>query len=152
MSDPFQRKWRFLRWNYRLALLGVFVAVSLYFGPNWFNYGRLTRPSPADFVGLVNERCAPVLRAMAAYRKDTGQSAFGYDQLVPKYLPATFEHERGVLQVQRDGDVEFRLFDKRLRIRYSYADGPPHWLIEGRSLSGVVPAPSVPEYRPPDTD
>ena len=150
MHRTSRQPWIALRCGYIAALFGWFLLVAFWSGPSIFVYHRLIPPGPSDFVGFVNAECAPVLRAMAAYRRDVGQETSSYSDLVPKYLPAA--PARGGLFLMRDGSVEFRRFDLLIRVRYTFADGPAHWTIEGPSLDGTVPAPPVPEYQPMDPD
>ena len=150
MQRAVQQRWRAGRYAYRIFLAGWFALIAFRVGPDWFNYHRLTHPDPSDYVGLVNDSCAPVLRAMVAYQHDTGRNVGSIEELVPKYLPP----RRGevVWFGRQDGAVTFPFFQRRLRVKYTPVNAPQVWTIEGPALDGVIPAPPVPGYPPPDTD
>ncbi len=150
MDESSRRRWRFGRCAYRASLVGWFLLVAFRVGPDWFNYRRLTHPDPADYVDLVNTTCAPVLRGAVAYRRDTGRDPNGVDDLVPKYLPP---YKVEVVWFGRRGEgAVFPFFDRRLRVSYQLANGVWVWRIEGPALDGIVPAPPVTGYPPPEPD
>ncbi len=114
-------RWCRRRWIYRLALAVIFVAIAFYFGPNRILWGRWTPLSTADFVAPVQQRCAPVVKAMLSFQRDHGRRAMGVADIVPAYI-ASVPNGTDIA----DGEITFRgmlvgnAFDRYHAVTYSF--------------------------------
>jgi hypothetical protein len=139
-SDPELRTWWAKRLSLRLALLLLFSAIAFYFGPNEVNFGKLTRPSPADFVQDVETRCVPVVRAMKEYQRDHGQWPKKMEDLAPGYLSSA-EADGFVGDISKGHFFTFSKWEEA--IEYDIAPGGERWIVSGGYVHGTIPVPPV---------
>ena len=100
-------------------------------------------------VPYVEQRCAPVVKAVLAYQRDHGP-LYNDTALVPKYLPSTDDHPF-VLDGRSPHQVVLVTDFHNERVRYQ-VDGPTQgWTIEGAFVNGVVPAPLLAQLSGPTT-
>jgi hypothetical protein len=138
-EDPESRRWRYRRMLFRIGLFVLLAPVALYFGPNLIMFGKLTRRSPADFVPVVQRECAPTVRAMKEYRRDTGHLPQDIQDLVPKYLASVpwgqeIDQSGGFLQITRQ---------ESHYITYDFTPGREAWTVHGYFANGAIPLPPV---------
>jgi hypothetical protein len=133
--------WLRRRLLYRNLLVAFCALIAFYFTPNRVIFGKLTSPSPKDFVDDVNTYFAPVVRAAYAYERDTGHlPSSDLHELVPGYLPSGTP---GFLQRPN----QFFFFARfNSYVIYDFNPGQDAWRVEGY-VHGRIPA--APIFRPP---
>ena len=139
-ETPQERQWRHRRIWFRIGLFVLLAPVTFYFGPNYFTFNRLTRPTPADFVGEA-QQCVPIIIAAKQYQRDTGNFPQAIDDLQPKYLPTLpkkfcyLKNGEFFELVGYYSDVE--------AIAYDFTPGNEHWEVAGPFAPGRIPLPPV---------
>ena len=133
--------WLRRRLLYRNLLVAFCALIAFYFTPNRVIFGKLTSPSPKDFVDDVNTYFAPVVRAAYAYEHDTGHlPSSDLHELVPKYIPSG---TTGFLERPN----QFFFFARfNSYVIYDFSPGQEAWRVQGY-VHGRIPA--APIFRPP---
>jgi hypothetical protein len=139
MGEADIRRWRRRRVAYLAGHVALFVAVALYFGPNYYLFHKLTWITPADFAPAVERNCVPIVRAMKEFRRDNGRLPKQTDELVPHYLPTSNGQARvSVWEGEFRWPAEFNH-----RIRYDFNPATEGWTVDGAFTSGRIPLPPV---------
>jgi hypothetical protein len=139
-SDLEQRKWWYRRVYYRGALSVYFAAMAFYFGPNWIEFGKLTRPSMADFVPAVEQWGVPLVKAVKQYKLQHGRIPKDDTELVPAYLDSDSDQTSGFRTFQGEV-IGYVGYDET--VRYDFSPGTEGWFIEGPYVTGKLPLPPV---------
>lgn len=132
-SDPELRRWWWRRLTYRAILFGLFALTAFYFGPNLIEFGKLTRPTAADFVPEVERGGVPLVKAVKLYRLDHGRFPKDESDLIPDYLPAQIG---GFMAL--DGIV-IGFVGHSERVEYRCYPGEEGWWLSGPWLNGRLP-------------
>jgi hypothetical protein len=123
-------RWFAIRLAYRLGLAALFCVVAFDRGPNLFNFGKLTPPTPQDFVNMVQRDGVPPLRAILAYQRDKGALPASLNDLVPRYLPSephNVEFVAGILFVHTSWNHTIAWLFQRCALPAAvHADHPIH--------------------------
>ena len=130
--------WRWRRWLYHAGLVGLFVAVAFYFGPNRILFGRWTWITPADFVPIVRDRCEPVVRLMKEYRLKHGRLPTSNQEIGRKDSWGPGEYAGSVSPRGYEYWGRYNHF-----ITYDFTLGHERWLLRGRFARGPIPYPAV---------
>ncbi len=138
VEDDEGRRWRYRRILYCAGLGFWFIAIAFYFGPNVINFGKLTRLSPDDFVGIVQRDCVPTVRAMKEYQRDHGKLPTQNEDLAPRYLP---EAPKGFISMER-GHFQCLTMWNHFVI-YDFTPGAEGWSVRGPFANGQIRAPLV---------
>jgi hypothetical protein len=132
-------KWFYYQLGYLFFLVLLFWVIGWQLGPNLFNFGKLTRPTPAEFVEQVEKDCVPIVRAMKEFERDRGRLPNDMRELVPKYLPS--DRDTYLLTVWNGG---FRFRGKwDQAIIYDFTPGREGWYVFGGFTNGKIPLPPV---------
>jgi hypothetical protein len=145
-DEEFQR-WRFYRGLFWAGLIALAIPIAFYFGPNLYNFGKLTWPTPGDFACTVETACVPTVRAIKQYEADTGHLPETLDDLVPKYLPTKPPGQ----QFAYGHFMSLEKMDHM--VTYELAPGDETWRVSGPFARGKIPVPAVTlgPTRPPVT-
>jgi hypothetical protein len=134
-------KWFYRQLAYSLVLAVFFWLIAFQFGANYFFFGKMSDPTPADFVAEVEQYCVPVVRAMKEYQRDHGRLPNDMNELIPDYLPDQ-SHNAVQLFGAQAGRFE-RYADLHHRISYDFTPGDEHWEVSGPYVNGRIPLPAV---------
>ena len=118
----------------------IFATVAFYFGPNLILFGKLTRPSPADFIAVTRRpgNIASV-KAIMQFEADHGRWPSDERDLVPRYLPDINMLEGRVLPGEYVSFV--RPFGHEITYRFTL--GSEGWWVRGPTANGRIPVPPV---------
>jgi len=134
-------RWFYLKAAYYLSLVLLFCAIAFKFGSNYFFFGKLSDPAPADYVADVEQRGVPVVRAMKEFQRDYGRLPNDMKELIPKYLP---DQSHGSVQLYGVWAGRFEYIASwHQRIWYDFTPGDEHWEISGSFVRGRIPLPPV---------
>ena len=129
----------------RLLKLGLFVwfAVVVWFGPNYFLFGKLTRLNPDDFVPVVQKYCVPAVRAMKIYQRSHGQLPADNSDLGTAFDPHK-DGGPGIHQIEANGYsyMTFGIYMGHM-VEYDFTPGREGWSVSGAFANGPVPVPPV---------
>jgi hypothetical protein len=131
-------RWFYLQAGYYILLWGWLVGIAIWFGPNLFNFGRLTRPTPAEYVEQVQRECVPIVRAIKEFQRDNGRFPQKSEELVPKYLKKEPEYYNCVT------NGNFSYCGKWYQaIVYDFRAGREGWYVYGQFTNGKIPVEPV---------
>jgi hypothetical protein len=129
-------RWKIRRILFRVGLYVLALPLAVYYGPNLVLMGRLTTPTPADFVPIVESRCISTVRAIKEYQRDTGHLPGRLTDLGPKYL-------RSIPMDQSIAYGQFRCPAPNGCIYYILSPPMEGWQVFGDWVDGPIPLPNV---------
>jgi hypothetical protein len=135
------------RWVRRMLFRGAlacwFSALAFWFGPNVILFHKLTRPSPDDFVPVVEKYCVPAVRAIKLYQRDHGQMPPSIDALGPPFSSHRSDGP-GYHMIDAVRPYTYTAFGSfHHTIYYDFTPGHEGWTIHGAFANGPIPVPPV---------
>ena len=130
--------WRLRRWIFNIALCLWFFALY-FFGPNVILFGRLNGLTTADFVPMVKQNLAKIVRDMKEYESLNGTRPWSADDLYGN-PPSGIRNEYAVEGINAG---EFELRDRFGIIKYNFTPGSEGWEVRGPFVAGRIPVPPV---------
>ena len=142
MNDQPAPNWKLRNRILGLALIAYFILVS-YVAHNRMLFGTWLPFTRADLVPLVQDRLAPVVRAMKEYQSIHGTLPDDQRDLTP-WFPEDSSHRlnQGLWEVSiNKGEFYYRY--QYEKVIYHFPPGAEGWEIRGTVLNGQIPAPIV---------
>ena len=139
---PPETRWRYRRYWYYLAQVGLFAIVGFWAVPNIILFGDVAGPRPAEFAAVANQhRYTGIVAAVKAYQRDFGTLPWSVVQLPEEYRPRGFvDHGADLLGTTR---ITFAISNPSGVLVYEFAPSIEGWYVYSPRYDGPVPASKV---------